>query len=279
MLSNNRIIWSDNGTLIDLSADLNEILSGTSVIPIVADEDYIYIGSDLPFNHRHFVVKVANDVASVVSVELWSGNQWHSAVDVIDQTAVSGKTLAQTGVISWVPERTTSWARETSTENIPELDTIRIYDYYWARLSFSADLKSTTELKLIGHCFSNDLDLYAQYPDFGNTDGLTAFQAGKTTWDDQHILAAEYVIQDLREMNIIQSPSQLMEWRTFKNASVHKVAEIIFRSFGKDFIDPLKAAQTAYKASLKIKAYNVDQNASGSLDPIERTQMSEFLTR
>lgn len=279
MLSSNRIIWSDNGTLIDISTELNEILTGTKVLPIVAAEDALYIGSDLPFNHRYMHVSVANDVVSAMTVALWSGSVWNNAVDIMDGTTSGGATLAQSGVLSWVPERTKPWNRDLSTENITALSTLKIYDLYWARIRFSVSLKATTALTFMGNRFSADTDLFAQYPDLNNSDYMTSFASGKTSWNDQALTAAEYVIQDLKEMNVIRSQSQILDWVIFRNASVHKTAEIIYRSFGKDYLDNVKLAQAAYKASLKLGIYNVDTNANAALDESERKQTSEFLKR
>ena len=279
MLHNNRIFWSDNATLRDLSPNLNEVLSGSEVIPFVAAEDYLFIGSDLPFNHRYIDVKVVNDEASVASVALWNGSSWESAVDVIDQTALSGKTLARSGIISWVPDRRKSWSKEYSTENIAALSSLRIYDLYWVRIAFSADIKATTEINYVGHRFSNDTDLFGQYADLDDSDLLDAFDTGKTTWNDQALIAAEYIVQDLREMGIVCSKNQILDWQVFKNASVHKTAEIIYRNFGKDYLENMQNAKAAYKASLQVKAYNADQNQNATLDEGEKIRSQEFLTR
>src|SRR3990167_11302957 len=101
MLTSNRIIFSDNGTLTDYSATLNDFYTGTVAPTYTASQDYLYVGGDAPFNHRYFDVSVANAVASTVSVEIWDGSDWNAAVDVIDETTTSGASLAQSGRIQF----------------------------------------------------------------------------------------------------------------------------------------------------------------------------------
>lgn len=270
MLINQRIIWSDNGTLKDMSVALNDLTAQTYTLPLVAAEDKIYIGSDLPFNHRHFIVSTANDVASVVTVEFWTGSAWVSAVDVLDQTSVSGVSLAQSGIISWTPERNDSWGIEDSTEDIPQLSTLKIYDMYWARLTFSANLKATTALKYVGHKFAKDGDLAPHgYPDLNLSAIKAMFESGKTDWNEQHVGAAEAVIQYLRQKYLIQSRNQILNWEQFNVAAVHKVAEIIYSSFGPDYEERRALADKKYYQSINLGLTEVDTNQDGKRDPYE----------
>lgn len=280
MLRNNRVIYKDNTTLNDLSVAMSNYLSATSTLAIVAAQDAIYLGSDFPFNHRWFEVYSANAQASVPSISLWNGGSWVPAVDVIDETAVAGKTLAQSGIISWVPDRSNNgWTRQYSTEQISDLSSLRIYDAYWAKLSFSADLTATTALKYIGHKFSNDEELFAQYPDLEDANLINAFKTGKTNWNDQQFEAAQYIIEDLRSQSLIFSKNQIIDWRMLKNSSVHKVAEIIFRSFGDDYKDNKKDAADAYKASKPMASLNLDKNMNAAQDDFEKVKVTGWLTR
>lgn len=282
MLLNNRVIWSDNGVLKDLSIPLSDFLSLTATIDFKASEDALYIGSDMPFNHRWIEVSTANDVASTPTVSLWDANRvWTPVVDTVDQTAISGVTLAQSQIIAWTPDRFKSWMKEISTEDMTGsgLTSLKIYDLYWAKLTFSSDLKTTTALKYVGYRFSSDEDLLSEYPSFASTELMTAFKAGKTTWNDQHFIAAEYIIQDLRVERIVWSKNQIIDWAQFKSASVHKTAEIIFRSFGNDYKDEALASNIAYKSAMKVKSFNIDQNANATLDAAEKFSSVEYLSR
>jgi hypothetical protein len=271
LLSNQRIIHDNNATLIDLSVALNDITTGNATIDIVAAQDKLYIGSDLPFNHRHFQVAVANTaVAAIGTIEIWNGNEWVAAVDVVDQTSVAGKTMAQSGIVSWTVARNASWGREDTTEDIPTLATLKIYDFYWSRLTFSANLSATTALSYVGHRFANDDNLSPMYPELMRAEILDAFKTGKTDWNEQHLLAAEEIIQDIRQKKIAWNRNQILDWGQFNLAGIHRVAVLIMRAFGDDYRDNRAAAFQDYHKAMNLKVFTIDRNEDGRLDPVER---------
>jgi len=270
MLINQRIIWDNNGTLTDLSVNLNNLPSGTEVIPFVAAEDKIYIGSDLPFNHRYFDVSVVNAQASVATVKIWDNNAWTSAVDVIDQTDVSGATLAQDGIISWVTDRNETWGKEETTEDITELASLKIYDKYWVQISFSADLTAGTALQYIGHKFSEDEDLELFYPDLNQSSVKTAFKTGKTTWDEQHVKSAEDIVRHLRKKSALWSADQVYNWDVFTDAAIHRTAYWIMFGFGDDYQDERALAEKEYYKALNGINFQTDISENGRLDTEEK---------
>lgn len=386
MLINNRVILDQNGTLTDLSIALSTIQSQTVTLDYESTTDYLYIGSDMPFNHRHFElspytpgagvqaslviqdltitfddvgaannaytieytdtvlagsesasvlataitveiesgvstatqVKAALDallspditvtitgtagnpqltdgpesftggedagsalLQSTVSVDLWTGNTWVPAIDIIDQTSVSGSSLAQSGVIAWRPDEDESSWNWDDTDDMPAsgLQTLKIKQLYWARLSWSSDFDSTAIIKYLGYKFTTDAELESEYPELSLSSLKTAFKAGKTDWNEQILVASEYIIQDLRQMNVITSMNQILDWRTFAKAAVHKTAEIIFRAFGDDYANNLIEANREYKKSLQLKQYNVDLNRDATLTEVETKPITTFLTR
>lgn len=282
-MKESRIILSKNGVLSDLSVELNDFKSGTSVIDIEAATDYLYIGSFFPFNHKYFMVTTANDQDSAIEeIAVWDGQQWRVVTDILDETSVGGKSLAQSGIISWVPDREHGWLRSDTVRQgtpIEGLEDILIYDMYWARLKWSDDLKDTTALKYIGQRFSTDSDLILEYPDLTRTDVKTNFTAGKTTWDDQHLLAAERIVDDMKSQQIVISKDQILTPELFRSASVHKVASIIFNAFGKPFEDQKRAADQDYKKAMNKNYFDVDWNIDGRLDPIEKANNQGFMSR
>lgn len=280
MLNNNRVIWDDNGTLKDLSQSLNNYHSSTSVIDFVSAEDAIYIGSDLPFNHRYFDVSVVNAAAATVSVSIWNGSEWESAVDVIDQTSNGSAPLSASGIVSWTPDRNGSgWSRESTSENVTGISTLKIYNLYWAKMTYSANLTGTLALRYVGHKFSSDEDLIAYYPELNSSSLKTAFKAGKTDWNEQHFAAAEKIIKDLRQQGHIWSRNQILNWELFTIASVHAVAGIVFRAFGDDYKDNLVQASKDYWDALNLKSFEVDKDADGRFDTYERFNNSIMLRR
>ena len=270
-LVNQRIIHGDNATLVDKSKELNDFVSGEATFPIVAADDYIYIGSDLPFNHRYFLAgSTVNANVSAISIDIWDGNEWEPAVDVVDYTSVGGATLAQSGYIRWTVDRNGFFGQEDTTEDITDLATLKIYDFYWVRLSFSADLTAGTALKYVGFKFAEDDDLALLYPDLNLSATKSAFTSGKTNWNDQHFLAAEEIIRRLRKKHIVWSRNQILDWEQFYEAGIHKAAELIMTPFGDDFEDNRQRAVKKFETAMNLGTFITDRDEDGQIDERER---------
>lgn len=271
MLLNNRVIFEDNVTLIDISKKVNDVFGNNQTFDYTVTDDYLYLGSDMPFSHRYFDVSTANDQAAVPSVSIWDGNAWNAAVDVIDETqSTAGTSLSGSGIIRWVLDKDHFWQRADSTEDIPALSTLKIYDLYWARMSWSATLKVTTALNYIGHSFADDLQLGGYYPDLVRSEIISAYSSGQTNWKKQHILAAEEIIADLRRKKKITSRNQIVNPEIFNEAAIHKCAEIIMRGMGKDWAEERANAVKDYAIALNSMPLEIDEDGNGRLDVDER---------
>lgn len=271
MLHSSKVIWKDNETLRDLSLTLSDFNGEGKVIDIVAADDKLYLGSDYAFNHRFIHLSVVSTATAVISaIEIWTGTAWAAVAEIFDDTQVAGKTFARSGIVGWTPARDSVWATEGSTEDIPELSTLKIYDKKWVRITFSADLSALTKIQYVGHRFADDNALAARYPDLINTDLLTAFKAGKTTWIEQHVLAAEELIRDMKKDLDIWSENQILDWQLFQDAAVHKVATYAFTAFGRDFVDNLDTAEAAYAKAKNKRIFNIDKNNNAILRPTEK---------
>ena len=275
MLINNRIIWEDDATLRDISKQLNDVFANTVTFAYVTADDYLYIGSELPFNHRYFDVgSTPNAVAATVSVSIWDGNAWNAAVDVIDETAsAAGASLAQDGIIRWATDRYKTWCMEQSTEDIPALSTLKIYNKYWVRLSWSATLTAGTILNYIGHKFSDDTSLGAYYPDLVRSDIIGAYASGKTNWHEQHVLAAEEVVSNLEKRDHIWTPDQIMNPEVLERAAIHKCAAIIMRGFGNDYAQLKANAEVDFKTEMDSIYAQYDSNENGHMDIQEKARI------
>jgi len=258
------------------STDITEAATDfrTGTVPFAyTTGGYLYIGSILPFNNLWFEMGVANAVAATVSVDMWFGNAWIPAVDVIDLTAG----LTQTGRIQWTTDLNKSWDREQYSKDVTGLpSTSAIYNMYWLRMSWNASMSGTTTIKFIGQKFSDDNQLYSYYPDLNNATIRTSFQSGKTDWTEQHYMAAEQIIRDMKRNGVILSKSQILDYDLFVVASCHKVADIVYQAFGAPYFDQLKQARAEYKDASQLKFYNVDNAATGRLTDNIRTQTSTF---
>jgi hypothetical protein len=264
----NRIIHSDNGSLIDLSLPLNDIVSGTSSLPIVAAQDALYIGSIYPFSSRYFSIGTVNALASTVSVYLWDSSTWTAAVDVIDGTKLTGATFGQNGTITWRKNKNAIWVNQDTSE-ITGLTSLNIYGLYWAKLVFSADFTPGCVLKYVGHRFANEGELGSFYPELILASTKTDFETGKTSWDDQLTWATEITVRDLKLDQKIVTPDLLLDGAVFVEAVVHKTAEIIYTAFGKDWVEQKTEAGKAYKAALNVGVGYIDRNQNTLLDSFE----------
>ena len=291
MILNNRIIFSNNNVLQDLSVNLNNFRSGVEALTIIAAEDKIYFGSILPFNHKWIEMgAVANAAAAVISdIEVWDGDEWQSVVDIIDQTKIGTSTFAQSGYISWVPDKDESWLRDDTRGTDTNIDPIEglgdasnpvtIYDMYWARFTFSADLTAAMELKFVGHKFSAEEDLGDQYPELILSTTKAQFETGKTDWKNQEFMAAERIIEDLERDEVVKTRDNILNWERFTMASVHKIAEIIYKAFGDDYEDNRKVARSYYLQTLKAGRKEIDRNRNARKDPQEAIDSQGTLIR
>lgn len=267
-LVNQRVYHIDGATLEDKSVSANSIFADAATVDIASGE-YLYVGSDLPFNHRYFKVSTANTNSASLTVQIWNG-EWVDAVDVIDQTTASGRALSQNGILSWTTPKNEAWQQE-DTENIAALSTLRIYGFYWVRIGVSASLSATTAVQYIGHKFATDDDLGGYYPNLVASSVMSAYESGKTDWDEQHLLAAEEIVQDVRRRGIAWNANQILDWEQFRIAAVHRVAANIMIPFGADYRDDRAVALKDYEKAMNLKIFTaVDLNEDGRVDDDER---------
>lgn len=272
-----RVLFNDAGIEKDITMAVCNYRSSGYTLPLVAADDKIYIASDLPFNHKWIEIATANDTATVISIANWFGGSdgWKSCVDVIDTT----DGFKQSGYLTWKTDQQKGWNIERDSDDVTGITNPAIYNMYWLRLTFSANLKVTTKVKSICSKFSDDTILTDYYPDLANTDLMTAFEAGKTTWNDQHFIAAEIITRDLKKLNVIKSSAQLLNFELFAEAGVHKVAELVYNGLGRPYLDQKKEARAAYDAAISIKHFDIDENADGNLSPCEQQMTSGNLNR
>lgn len=279
MLDTQRILYSDNGTITDKSLVWCDYMADTDLAVLTKDEDAIYIGSLVPFNSIYFDVSVANDVAASLSVKIWNNRTWESAVDLIDATSTSGKTLAKSGVLKWTTQELKGWTSENYSYDITGLETTEIYNLYWIKITSTATLKLTTAINYIGHRFASSSDLYSLYPDLNNSVQMAAYKTGSTDWNEQMLNASEFIVRDLIGRGIIKSGFQLFDYTRFKNACIHKAAEIIYNAYGQAYTDIRNDCRKAYFDDINNGRYSVDITQDGVLESKERSSTVNYFSR
>jgi hypothetical protein len=278
---NNRVIYSNDGTLTDYTSQLANYFSGNATISLVALEDAIFIGTRMPINS--FFVKIdstnKNSNSSIMTVSTWDGNNFRNAVDVIDETSVSGATLAQSGIVKFIPNKNYLFAREStndSGEEVTGLTDVVIYDLFWTKLTFSADLSTNVQIDFIGNKFCTDYDLGVEYKELTRSSVLTAFESGKTSWEDVEVRASEKIIEDIISKGLIRDSGQLIVVEDLRLIAVQKVAEMIFNQLGDDYEDQRINARKEYERLLDKKSFVIDWNGNGILDIGEVPQVVQY---
>lgn len=279
MLFDQRVLFSDNGTISDLSVALNDFQDMTETIPYVAGEDYLYIGSYLPYNHKWFEISTANALTSNIQIAIWDGDTWNDVIEILDMTSNGTASMSTSGIVRFTHDRDETWKKETDSFDVTGLEATEIYNLYWSRIGFTSDLTASFALSFIGQKFSDDNDLYLYYPDLNQAALKNAFQSGKTTWDDQAFLAAKLIQRDLSKKASMLSSDQIIDYEWFNEPSVHKVAQIIFHGLGRSYFELRDDAKAAYTMAMDQAYLRLDLNADGDLSGAERRYRQGFLKR
>lgn len=273
-----RIFFKESSNITEVTKQINKYKSDTYLMSM-GTSDALYIAGDFPFNHLYIKMgDVVNDINSSIIIDYWDGTNWVSAVSINDYTYA----FSQSGFIEFTPDRDEQWLRESSKasgESITGLESITVYDKYWMRITVSANLKNNIELHWIGNKFSDDDDLYSEFPLFNDNTFLTSFESGKMNWEEQHVKAAELIIQDLKRKNVILGKEQILERDILMPASVAKVAEIIFNAFGRDYAENKLSAKEEYLRRIDLSKYVVDTNNNGITDAVDVPYSQGWLSR
>lgn len=273
-----RIFFRDGSNVVEISKQLNKYKSDTYMLTMTSS-DALYIASDYPLNHFYIKMgEVANETPSDIVIDYWSSQGWAPVVNKNDYT----EALSVSGFIEFTPDRDTPWLRENTSSQgqyIEGLESIIVYDKYWTRISFTSNLDAGIDIEWMGNLFSDDSDLFSEYPIFNDATFLTSFEALKTSWEEQHVKAASLIIQDLKKKGIIIGPEQILERSVMLPASVCKVAEIIFNAFGRDYNEQKQAAKDEYERRIDLSRFVVDTNNNGITDIQDVSYTQGWLTR
>jgi len=212
-----------------------------------------------------------------LSVKYWTGDEWFSVVDTIDET--SG--LTASGYITFTPDKDESWMMESTnhdSDQITGLTSVKIYDRYWIKITSSANFSATTRIDWVGRKFADDTDLGYEFPELvaTNTKTGTGFTTG---YEAVHVKAAEVLVSDLIKKKMIFDKGQVLDRDAFKNAAVQKCAEMIFNMLGDDYVDQRNAAREEYQHRMDVSIGLIDTNLNAIEDVSERIQRSGWLSR
>lgn len=282
MYNDNEIIFKDNTAEKIVTNDLNNMFQSSVVFDYTLTEDYLVIASNFPINTRFFKVKTPNDVTSTMKIETWGGNTWNLADRIIDLTTDSGAALAKSGIVSFVIKKYSVWDRTDGDKVYIDgtaLSSKGINKKYFMRISFDQTLNALTEISYIGYKFSDDLSLYALYPDLDNQDIRDLFLTAKTDYEEEHILSSIIVTQDLVRKNIILSGQQLFDWTVLNIPATHRTAALIYGKIKGGMLKDRDIAIDDYSKEIDLKFFRVDTNQDGELSTNEQYCQINFAGR
>lgn len=249
----------------DYTIALNEWNNGRTATITMDPGDYIYLACFLPFNHKYFRFATGATAAETPLIEILNApNEWNPVVDQLDYT----DGMQDNGVLQWTPDCEKSWGLvgDSSTEGGPAIAAAPvIYGAYWMRISFANAV--SFELEYLGQKFSADVDLYQEYPMLQQSTILSGWKVGKTTWDDQHLLAANYISKTLVQRGILFTNNQILDIATLRSPSVHKTAHIIYSGLGaKNYAAEIQLASNNFELAMTQDKFQVDTDANAIKD-------------
>lgn len=277
-----RVFKYDGANFTDLSLDNQE--DGKTVDLALTTTDYIYVGQYFPANNFYLNINTANASALGMNIEYYTGDKqvdsWQPVIDVLDSTSVAGVSLSRSGVVQFEPKRQEPWKRieDTSEERYAlEFNALTLYDLYWYRISFDADVDAGTLLNEITYSFTrtsqlNDIDCeIAQY--------YNAFEPGKTDWEDEIITASKLVVQDLKISGIVLDRGQILRFDELQFPAIWKTFELIYRNLGPSYNENRQIARDEYQRAMSVRNWTIDQNSDGHASLGEIQHSIRGLTR
>lgn len=256
---------SGDQTFTDITVQVNQWNNGQTVEINMVSGDYIYISSFLPFNHKFIDFAAASEDAVAPLIEICAGRaEWNPVADQLDYTLG----FTQSGILQFTPqydEKGWGIIGKSTTEVDALANAPVVYHSYWMRFSFPSAI--SFELKYIGQKFSSDVDLFEEYPMLRKTTLMSGWQVGKTDWNDQHLLAANYISKEMVQRGLIFTNNQILDIATLRNPSVHKAAWIIYSGLGaKNYEAEIKNSSQNFETAMTQKIFQVDLNANAVKD-------------
>ena len=263
-----------NGTTLnDQTTTLSDYFNGSTSLTIGSDK-YLYISTALPFRQLYIALGTDAVTSETLAVEYYAGKQhgWVSSTYLRDET----NGLSTSGYITIQPDRSKPWVR-TDTADVTELSSFTLYQNYWVRLSLSADF--AVDLKWLGHKFCNSAQVYRQYPAVNNDRVRSAFESGKTDWEDQTIIASELIIEDLQKDYAFEDAAQIADQTDLKSSCIHRVVALIYAGLGDVGVDNVERAMAEYRQTLRAGALVIDADGDGLISPSEKKPRQSILVR
>jgi hypothetical protein len=265
-----KVLYSDNGTLSDVSEKLRTWGTPDFSFTWNASQDALYIGKRHKFNSLYCLLSTANENATTMTVSYWNAGQntWLAFTDLVDETAG----FTQDGFIQWeepatatVNQNVANWDKEEASQITGLTSLTSKEELYWVKVTLSAD---TTASSIARFCqlLSDDRLLVHAYPEI-----MQYLPSGETTFLKQHELAAMEIANELIVRGRIRHFDQIKRPDDYLLAASFKTIEIIFRPIQGDERLAAVKQDFAGKAAraLDLVFSNLDANQSEALEESE----------
>lgn len=259
-----RTLIHNGSTLTDYSIEAQN----DSVPFELTTGQYLYIGQYYPFNNFYLDMSTVNTNASVIQIQYWNSKEWINCVDILDGTKVSGVTLGRSGVVQFSPDIDSNWTeiRDTSKQDSPaHLQGREMYNMYWLRVSFSANLSALTEVRRITYSFTSNAMLSGVDPEINQY--LTPWGgSSKLNWDEQIQLASMHLVADLRARGIVLHAGNILRFDDIALACAYRTLAVIYGPLGEAFNGRRAQALEQYEKLLNVKRFTIDVDTNGRVD-------------
>lgn len=248
-----RVIY--NGSEVTSSVS---VPGGSGIGPALTS-DSIYIGYTGKFASRYIEVKTLNVITSVMTCKYWNGSTFVLVDDFQDQTSLGGKSLAQSGFISW--ENQSDW----QASNLSGMDSdVKLF---WIKLELSVNTSGVIGSFL--NLFCDDGLIKAYYPEM--LSDARYLPPGQTNFLPQYIAAKNLCVLRLKQRKVISEESQIIDINQVAIAAVHAAAWITISPIAVSDASKMlsDAAEASFSDEILRLFFDVDDNNDGIIEPIE----------
>lgn len=144
---------TDNLTLSTNATDYSDAAASATTADVVlssldtaANDDYLFVGSHVPFRGVKVDMTANNGNAATLAVKYWDGSAWTS-ITPTDETAAGGATFGQDGNVTWTVPTAWTKARLGAISGLYGMGVpFREDSLYWTRWDVSAALDASTTI-------------------------------------------------------------------------------------------------------------------------------------
>ena len=171
----------------DYSLPMSDLIKRPSTITL-DNTNYLYVGFKKPLNKFYFNLSNLAPVANtILTVEENDGTNWNPVTNLEDNTY----NFSESGYLCW---------DKYSCNTKCVKSTISGMEKYWYRIQLSES--QTIEFMGTGVLFSQDSDVYIEYPILDNAKYKVAVSGNQDNYTNIHVQVRDYILSDIRSIGI-----------------------------------------------------------------------------